>query len=75
MSAALRTEDVTAFHRAAEWTGITSKDRAGWLDLRQTMLTASDVAPVLNLDDSPKAFRKSAIAVYVEKVTPPAAGR
>lgn len=71
MSAALRTEDVTAFHGAAEFTGVTSKNRAGWLALRKTMLTASDVASVLNLDDDAPAFRKSALAVYVEKVTDP----
>ena len=62
-----RTQEVTAFASAAEFTGVTTRDRSGWLALRKTMLTASDVAPVLDLDDS--KYRRSALAVYVEKTT------
>ena len=68
-----RTSEVTAFAAAAEWTGVTSRDRAGWLALRKTMLTASDVASILNLDDDAPKYRRSALAVYVDKVREPEA--
>lgn len=67
----LRTEDVTAFSAAAEFTGVLAKDRAGWLMLRRSMLTASDVASVLDLDDSPPKYRRSPLAVYTEKILEP----
>lgn len=59
------TDEVTAFGAAAEWTGVRDDDREAWLDLRQTMLTASDVAAILGEDP-----RRDAYAVYVDKVTP-----
>lgn len=54
---------MTAFHRAAEPTGAHSHDRERWLELRRTMLTASDVAAVLGHDP-----RRSALDAYVDKV-------
>lgn len=44
-----RTPEVTAFHAAAEWTGVHSSDEDEWLKLRKTMLTASDFAKVLGV--------------------------
>lgn len=63
--AVLTTDDVTAFGAAAEWTGVRDDDREAWLDLRRTMLTASDVAAILGEDP-----RRDAYSVYVDKVTP-----
>lgn len=67
-----QTSLVTAFSDAAEFTGVMSRDRGGWLELRKTMLTASDVASVLDLDDSPPNYRRSPLGIYVEKLTDPA---
>lgn len=55
---------VTHFGAHAEFTGVTNQDRAGWLALRKTMLTASDVAAVLGEDE-----HRSALDCYVDKVT------
>lgn len=57
------THTVTAFHEKAEWTGVTDEDRSGWLALRKTMLTASDLAAVMGEDD-----KRSALDVYIDKV-------
>jgi len=59
------TPTVTAFHEAAEWTGVTDKDREKWLELRRTMVTASDVAAIFGEGEheSQDAYR-----VYVDKV-------
>lgn len=59
-------DDVTAFSASAEWTGVRDDDRAGWLEARRTMVTASDVAAILGVDP-----RRDALSVYVDKVTPP----
>jgi predicted phage-related endonuclease len=56
-------ELVTHFSDHSEWTGVQDDDREGWLKLRQTMLTASDVAAVMGEDP-----RRSAYAVYVDKL-------
>lgn len=55
---------VTHFEEHAEFTGVTSDDRAGWLALRKTMVTASDVAAILGEDQ-----HRSALSVYVDKIT------
>lgn len=60
-----RTQDVTAFWQAAEWTGIRDDDREAWMKARDTMITASDVAAILGEDP-----HKSPLDVYVDKVTP-----
>lgn len=65
LTPAERTPEVTAFAAQAEWTGVTSTDRAKWLALRKTMLTASDVAAILGEDP-----HRSALDVYVDKITP-----
>lgn len=59
-----RTPEVTHFAEAARWTGVMSNDRDAWLQLRRSMLTASDVAAVLGADDHRDGFD-----VYVDKVT------
>lgn len=64
-----KTPTVTAFHQAAEWTGVMSDNREAWLDMRHTMLTASDVASILGFG------RGSAFSVYVDKITPRAPQR
>jgi putative phage-type endonuclease len=63
MSAPIRTEDVTAFHRAAEWTGVRDREREAWHALRRTMVTASDFAALLGEDPY-----RDALTVYAEKV-------
>jgi putative phage-type endonuclease len=59
------TPSVTAFSDAAVWTGVTDSDREKWLDLRATMVTASDVAAILGEDP-----HRSPLDVYVDKVMP-----
>jgi putative phage-type endonuclease len=59
-----RTSEVTAFSAAARWTGVMSHERDRWLELRRTVLTASDVAAVLGYDQHRDAFD-----VYAEKTT------
>lgn len=55
---------VTHFEEHAEYTGVMSDDRPGWLALRKTMVTASDVAAILGEDQ-----HRSALSVYVDKIT------
>lgn len=68
------THGVTAFGETAEWTGVRDRREPGdpadprWLEMRRTMLTASEVACVLGVD-----ARRSALNVYVEKITERAA--
>jgi putative phage-type endonuclease len=57
-----RTAEHTHFSEHAEWTGVTNDDRAAWLDIRRTMVTASDVAAIMGEDQ----FR-SPWDVYVAK--------
>jgi putative phage-type endonuclease len=59
------TAEVTAFWQAAEWTGVRDDDRDSWLQMRETMVTASDVAAILGEDP-----HRSPLDVYVDKVTP-----
>lgn len=59
------THTVTHFSGAAEWTGVTDGDRIAWLAMRQTMVTASDVACILG------ESTRSALSVYADKVCPP----
>lgn len=54
----------THFEDHAEFTGVRADDRAGWLALRRTMVTASDVAAILGEDP-----HRSALDTYVDKVT------
>ncbi len=58
-----RTSEVTAFSAASEWTGVRDEDRQAWLELRKTMMTASDIAAILGEDD-----KRAALDVYVDKV-------
>ncbi len=60
----VRTEDVTAFADKAEWTGVRVAERAKWLSMRRTMLTASDLAAIMGEDE-----HRSPLDVYVDKVT------
>lgn len=60
------TAPVSHFLDAAEDTGVGPGDREAWLELRRTMVTASDVAAIMGEDEY-----KSAVEVFVEKVTPP----
>lgn len=60
-----RTHEVTAFVEHAVWTGVTDSERAKWLEMRNTMLTASDIAAVLGEDPY-----RSPLDVYVAKVMP-----
>lgn len=60
-----RTAEVTRFSRACEWTGVSDTNRAAWLEMRKTMLTASDMAAIIG--EHP---RKDAFTVYVEKTNP-----
>lgn len=55
---------VSHFLDDAEFTGVRAEDRAGWLALRRTMVTASDVAAILGEDQ-----HRSALSVYVDKIT------
>lgn len=64
MSADL-TPSVTAFAAAAEWTGVCDGDREKWLELRRSMITASDFAALLGEDSY-----RDALSVYADKVTP-----
>lgn len=57
---------VTHFARDAVFTGVTSKDRAKWLELRKAMVTASDFAALLGEDP-----HRSSLDVYADKVLPP----
>lgn len=54
----------THFVDHADSTGVRADDRADWLALRKTMVTASDVAAILGEDQ-----HRSALSVYVEKIT------
>ena len=63
MSDAIRTEDVTHFSAAAEWTGVRAEEREAWLAMRKTLLTAGDMAAVLGEDE-----HRTAIEVYIEKL-------
>jgi predicted phage-related endonuclease len=59
------TPTVTAFHEAAEWTGVRDDDRDAWLDARHEMVTASEVAMLLGFGRNGGPF-----ALYVDKITP-----
>lgn len=59
---------VTHFAEHAEYTGVMADDRPGWLALRRTMVTASDVAAILGEDVGPTGkIRRAALDVFVEK--------
>lgn len=62
------TATVTHFTEHAQWTGVTSKERESWLGQRRSMLSASDVACIM--DFSPFG---DALSVFVEKTTAPIA--
>lgn len=63
---------VTHFTEHALPTGVRDDDRAGWLALRRTMVTASDVAAILGEDVGPTGkHRRCALDVFVDKVSEP----
>lgn len=66
MNRADNTAEFTHFARDAVFTGVTSKERTKWLELRKTMVTASDFAALLGEDP-----HKSSLDVYADKVLPP----
>lgn len=57
------THTVTHFHQGARWTGVLDNEREKWLAMRQTILTASDVAAIMGA--SPW---RDALDVYASKV-------
>jgi putative phage-type endonuclease len=61
------TPPVTHFGDAAVWTGITDSNRAAWIDKRRSLMTASNVAAILGLDE----FR-NALDVYADILVPEA---
>lgn len=69
MNAPLTTEDVTVFSAAAEWTGTHASDRLRWLKARSELVTASEIAAVMNEDPRKD---KDALNLYVEKLLDPA---
>jgi putative phage-type endonuclease len=68
MAAHHRTEDVTAFAAACEWTGASAEEDGwdAWLAARKELLTASDLAAILGEDPY-----RSAIDVYLDKLSQP----
>jgi putative phage-type endonuclease len=64
----LRTEDVTAFSAACEWTGARAEENEWdkWLAARKLLVTASDMAAVVGEDP-----HRCALDVFIDKLTPP----
>jgi len=62
----IRTEDVTAFYKDAEWLGVRAEEGEwdAWLAARKGLLSASDVAAILGEDE-----HRSALDVYLDKLT------
>lgn len=58
---------ITHFGEAAEWTGVSSTThREAWLEMRRSLVSASDVAAIMGEDDY-----RSALDVYADKVLEP----
>jgi putative phage-type endonuclease len=57
------THTVTNFSASCEWTGIRDNERERWLELRQTMITASDMPAIMGHDSW-----RGALDVYASKV-------
>ncbi len=57
------TSTVTHFHHGARWTGVLDNERDKWLELRQSIITASDMAAIMGQDGW-----RDALDVYGSKV-------
>jgi putative phage-type endonuclease len=60
-----KTKQVTAFWKAAQWSGVLSSDRKNWLAERKALITASDIPAIMGEDH----FRSN-IDCYCDKRMP-----